>query len=134
MGMTEIYTALQQGTVEAQENPVIMSYNFGFADVCKYLIKTDHVSSADMFVMDASYFNKQSVEIQQALTSAGNEAAAYISRFIKENEQDYLNKWREKGAEIVIPKTSEFVARLDGFIEKEFPHLTEYVTKIRAVK
>ncbi|MCR4443299.1 MAG: TRAP transporter substrate-binding protein [Peptococcaceae bacterium] len=45
MAFTEVYTGLQQGTVEAQENPLTLSYSSAFYEVCPYLIKTKHVYS-----------------------------------------------------------------------------------------
>ena len=58
MAMTEVLTGLQQGTVDAQENPPILSYNFGLADVCKNLIRTDHRWSADVFMMGPGLLRK----------------------------------------------------------------------------
>ena len=51
LALTETFTALQQNTVEAQENATIESYGFGFYDVCDYLIKTNHVYSTDVFTL-----------------------------------------------------------------------------------
>ncbi|MDD4844929.1 MAG: TRAP transporter substrate-binding protein, partial [Anaerotignum sp.] len=55
LAMGETYTALQQGTVEGQENPMVDSMNYAVQEVCKYWIKTNHVYSCNVIIMDKTY-------------------------------------------------------------------------------
>jgi len=75
MNLSETLTGLQQGTVEAQENPVIMSYTSGFYDVCKYIIKTNHSCGADIFMMDTDFFNSLDPEYQKIIVESATECA-----------------------------------------------------------
>ena len=45
MAFSEVFTSLQQGTIEAQENPFALIKSAGFAEVQKYLNLTEHVVS-----------------------------------------------------------------------------------------
>ncbi|WP_321447943.1 TRAP transporter substrate-binding protein [uncultured Cohaesibacter sp.] len=134
MAMTEVLTGIQQGTVEAQENPPILSYNFGLADICKFLIKTDHRWSADVFMMDQNYFNSLPEDVQTAIVEAGNEAGHYTSGLITDNEDGYLQKWKDAGAEIVKPELDGFREATKDVVKNNFPQLTEWVDKIKAVQ
>lgn len=56
LAMGETYTALQQGTVDGQENSILDSQSYSFQEVCPYWILTNHVYSANTIIMDKAYF------------------------------------------------------------------------------
>jgi TRAP-type C4-dicarboxylate transport system substrate-binding protein len=132
--MTEVLTGIQQGTVEAQENPPILSYNFGLADACKYLIKTNHRWSADVFMMDQAYFSKLPADIQKAILEAGGEAAAYTSKLNTDGEGDSFRKWAEAKVEIIEPELDGFRKATANVVQDNFPDLAGWVGKIKAAK
>lgn len=134
LALTETFTAIQQNTVVAQENPTIESYGFSFYDVCKYLIETNHVFSADMFIFNKQYFEKLPADVQKVLTEAIVEAAQWRNEECLRVEADFKKKFQEKGVTIIAPDRAEFIASFDGFVEKQFPKLVPWATEIRAVK
>jgi tripartite ATP-independent transporter DctP family solute receptor len=134
MPMGEVLTGIQQGTVEAQENPPILSYNFGLADVCKYLIRTNHRWSADVFMMDKTFFDKLSPDVQKAILEAGQEAADFTSQLNSDGEEGCFKKWAEAGAEIVTPELAGFRKATANVVKDSFPDLLEWVEKIKAVQ
>lgn len=134
LALTETFTALQQNTVVAQENPTIESYGHGFYDVCDYLIKTNHVYSADYFIFDRNYFNALDSEAQKIITEAANEAAQWRNEKAVSMEDDYFKMFEDKGVTIIEPDRAEFMDAFDGFVEKEFPYLVDWVEEIKAVK
>jgi tripartite ATP-independent transporter DctP family solute receptor len=134
MPMGEVLTGIQQGTVEAQENPPILSYNFGLADACKYLIKTNHRWSADVFMMDKGYFEKLPTDIQKAILEAGDEAAAYTSKLNTDGESGSFQKWAAAKVEIVEPELDGFRNATATLVKDNFPDLVDWVDKIKAVK
>lgn len=134
LALTETFTALQQNTVVAQENPTIESYGHGFYDVCKYLVTTNHVFSADMFIFNRKYFNGLSPEVQKIITDSANEAAKWRNELAVKKEADYFKMFRDKGVTIIEPKREEFIAAFDGFVDKVFPYLKEWTTAIKEVK
>lgn len=134
MAMNEVLTGIQQGTIEAQENPPLLSYNFGLADACKYLIKTNHRWSADVFLMNKGYFDSLSPDIQKAILESGREAAKYVSQINTEDEQKAFDKWKQDGAKIIEPDLAPFKAATKDVVHKQFPVLEDWVTKIENVK
>jgi TRAP-type C4-dicarboxylate transport system substrate-binding protein len=132
--MGEVLTGIQQGTVEAQENPPILSYNFGLADVCKYLIRTNHRWSADVFMMDKAYFEKLPAEAQKAILEAGQEAADFTSQLNTDGEEGSFKKWAEAGVEILSPELDGFRKATADLVKDSFPDLLTWVEKIKAVQ
>lgn len=134
LAFTETFTAIQQNTVVAQENPIIMSFNSSFYDVCKYLVETNHVFSADMFIFNKQYFEALPAETQKILTDACNEAAQWRNAEFTRIEADYKGKFEAQGVTIITPDLTEFIAAFDGFVEKQFPKLSPWANEIKAVK
>lgn len=134
LAFTETFTAIQQNTVVAQENPIVLSYNMSFYDVCKYLIETNHVYSADMFIFNKQYFEGLPADVQKVLTEACNEAAQWCNDELARIEADYKSKFKEKGVTVIEPDLTEFMAKFDGFVEKQFPKLVPWATEIKALK
>ena len=132
IGLTDTFTALQQGTVDAQENSVIESYGHGFFDVCDYLIRTNHICGCDVFAFDLEYWNSLPEEVQTLLVECANEAALWRSEFSYNEEENYIEKWKEAGVEIIDVDMSEFADELADFADIHYPELTEWVDRIMA--
>lgn len=134
MSLSEVLTGLQQGTIEAQENPVSLSYNYGFYDVCDYIIKTNHVCGADIFMMDKTFFDALDADVQAVIKEAAEEVSLEVSAFNAENESAMFDKFAEQGCTIVEPDVESFRAKLDGFVGENFPQMQEIVDMIAAVE
>ena len=130
LALTETFTALQQNTVEAQENATIESYGFGFYDVCDYLIKTNHVYSTDVFTFNRDYFNKLPQDIQEALEKAAKEASDYRTQMSLDMETEYEQKFKDKGVEVVDIDTEPFKAKFDGFLDEYYPDYVDWANKV----
>ncbi len=133
MAFTEVYTGLQQGTVEAQENPLTLSYSSAFYEVCPYLIKTKHVYSLDVFIFDRTYFANLPDDIKNAVSEAANEAAEWRTNYIIEKEAEYIKMFEDKNVTVIEPDIDTFTAKLEGFIN-DFPELKDLVAKIQAIQ
>ncbi|HKL09822.1 MAG TPA: TRAP transporter substrate-binding protein [Clostridia bacterium] len=133
MDPSEIYTGIQQGTVQGQENPVLYCYSNAFYEVCDYLIRTNHVYSTDVIIFNKDYFESLDADIQEILRDAAAEAGQYRTQMVKDSEDEYLAKFEEEGVEVVYPEMDGFYERMEDF-GTEFPNLQELVKKIQAVK
>ena len=134
LALTETFTAIQQNTVVAQENPTIESYGHSFYDVCKYLVETNHVFSADMFIFSKKYWDNLPADIQKAMTEAITEAAQWRNEETMKMEAEYKKMFQEKGVTIIEPDRAEFMKALDGFVEKYFPKLVDWANEIKAIQ
>eukprot|EP01035_Chromulina_nebulosa_P013338 gene13338-17720_t len=70
MAFPEVFTALQQGTVDGQENPLPVIISAKFDQVQKHLSLTGHVYSPCIFVMNKATFDKLSAADKQAFLDA----------------------------------------------------------------
>lgn len=133
MAATEIYTGLQQGTVDAQENPLDFNYSYALYEVCPWLIETRHVFSNDVFIFDRAWFEALPEKIQEALTAAAREVAQWRTNYSIEQEEEYIRKFQEKNVEVVPIDTTPLREKVSGILEF-FPDLKEIIAEIQAVE
>ena len=77
MAFSEVFTSLQQGTIQGQENPFAMINNGGFAEVQKYINLTGHVISWVYAVIGEKQFQKLPPDLQELVIQAGKEMQKY---------------------------------------------------------
>jgi tripartite ATP-independent transporter DctP family solute receptor len=88
LAFTEVYTALQLGTVDGQENPLGVIYANKFYEVADYLAISDHLVGFMMIVINNDKFNKLDPGVRQALAKAAVEASRYNDKLLKEINAD----------------------------------------------
>lgn len=100
LAFSELYGALQQGTVDAQENPLANTVAPKFYEVQDYLSLTGHFYNTVMLVVSEDVWDKISEEDQQVVLA---EAEAIQQEVIVQNdaqESEYLDTLKENGMEI----------------------------------
>ncbi|MBK9607968.1 MAG: TRAP transporter substrate-binding protein [Betaproteobacteria bacterium] len=136
MAFTEVFTALQQGTVDGQENPVSVITAAKFEQVQKYMTMTGHVYSPALILMSKSQFDKLSAADKQAFLDAAKEAVKANRARIDEDERKGVADLRSKGMTIVenVDKSKFQAALAPTFIEfgKKFGQAN--IDKIRNYK
>jgi TRAP-type C4-dicarboxylate transport system substrate-binding protein len=136
MAFTEVFTALQQGTVDGQENPLSVITANKFEQVQKYMSLTGHVYSPGVFLMNKATFDKLSDADKKAFLEAAKVAAKANRDRVDLDEQTAVKDLRSKGMQVndTLDK-SKFQAVLTPVFtdfEKQFGKAT--LDKIRAVK
>lgn len=97
MAFNEVFTALQQGVIEGQENPLALIYNAGFYEVQDYVNLTQHVRSWIYVVLGKEQFNSLSPELQKAVKEAAKEAQKYGMEQYKKAHKKYRKLLLDKG-------------------------------------
>ncbi len=92
-----IYTELQQGTIDAQENPLWVIWTYKLYEVQKYLTLTGHVYSAHIDVANLSWFNSLPESEQKLIRESMLEAAHYERQWNRTNEAGFLAKLKKAG-------------------------------------
>ncbi|QQK76522.1 TRAP transporter substrate-binding protein [Salicibibacter cibarius] len=113
MAFGELYTALQQGTVDAQENPIANAYTSNFQEVQEYLNLTSHQYMPLPVAINEDFWQSLSTEEQEILNNSAEEAAQFHRETQRENEEKMLAELEEDGMEIVEPDTSLFEDEID---------------------
>ena len=101
MAFTEVFTALQQGTVDGQENPLSVISAAKFDQVQKYMTLTGHVYSPALIMMAKAVFDKLSAPDKQAFLESAKEAVKANRARIDDDERKAVADLRSKGMVIV---------------------------------
>ena len=111
MALGEVYTALQQGTIDGVENPVALLYYGKFHEVAKYLLLDSHVYNITNLVVGVDFFNSLTKEQQQMLMDTCKEAGLYQNKLSEESDTALIKKMQDEGVTVIEP-TPEFKQEL----------------------
>jgi len=100
MAFTEVLTALQQGTVDGQENPLSVITAAKLDQVQKYLSLTGHVYSPAVFLMNKAQWDKLSAADKQAFLDAAKEGVKANRARVDDDERKAVAELRAKGMTI----------------------------------
>ena len=122
MALSEVFTSLQSGTIEAQENPLAMIQNQSFYEVQKYLVKTAHLRAWVYIAMGKAQFDALPADLQQVVLDAGKHAQDFEHELFIKNETEFENKLKEEGMTFIDVDQKEFA---DAMIAGVLPILTD---------
>jgi tripartite ATP-independent transporter DctP family solute receptor len=97
MSFSEVFTGLQQGVIDGQENPVDLIYSAGFYEVQKYVNETEHVNGWVYVLVGKKQFESLSEDLQAAVLEASEEAQVFGDELFEAETQDFKEKLEEKG-------------------------------------
>lgn len=101
MNWGEVYTALQQGTIDGQENPLAIIYQNKIHEVTNHVSLTGHFYAAAPVIMSKKSLEKLSPEHQQILLTAIREVTPYERQISENSDTEYLKKLQDEGVQIV---------------------------------
>jgi tripartite ATP-independent transporter DctP family solute receptor len=110
MAFSEVFTSLQNGTIEAQENPLALIRSASFYEVQKYVNLTDHVRSWIYLTIAESTWQKLSAEDQAAVMQAAKVAQAYERELFDKSLADDRAFLESKGMTFVDVDSAAFQA------------------------
>jgi len=98
MAYSELFTGMQQGTIDGQENPLSTIWDAKFYDVQKYLSLTDHVYGFLGMHISADLYNSQTAEVKKAIDEAAKIAVSSQREFCDSANKNALIKIKETGS------------------------------------
>lgn len=101
MAFTEVFTALQQGTVDGQENPLSVITAAKFEQVQKHISLTGHVYSPAVILMNKGAFDKLAATDRTAFLDAAREAVKANRARVDEDERKAVDYLKSKGVQVV---------------------------------
>ena len=108
LAFNELYQALQQGTYDAQENPIPVIYNNNLYEVQGYLSVTNHIYSGMCFTIADSTWNKLSADQQAIVAEAAANSAQKDRELNKEQTESLVSSLEEAGMKINEPDLKPF--------------------------
>jgi len=136
MAFTEVFTALQQGTVDGQENPLSVISAAKLDQVQKYMTLTGHVYSPALILMSKAQWDKLSAADRQAFLDAAREGVKANRARIDDDEKKAVADLRAKGMTIVenVDKTKFQATLAPTFVEFGKKFGQDNIDKIRNYK
>lgn len=101
MALTEVFTALQQGVVDGQENPLSVIITNHFDEVQKYVSMTGHVFSPAVFLMNEGKWQALSDEDKQAFLEAAKAGVVANRARVDADEKSGIEYLKSKGVEVI---------------------------------
>ncbi|MCL4746000.1 MAG: sialic acid TRAP transporter substrate-binding protein SiaP [Burkholderiaceae bacterium] len=101
IAFAEVYLALQNGTVEAQENPLTTIEAKKFYEVQKHIMLTGHIVDGLVTQIAPHVWSKLNDAEKKLFTDITREAAANATNDIKKRESELADEFRKKGLNIV---------------------------------
>lgn len=114
MSLGEVYTALQQGTIDGGENPLSTLYGRKHHEVAKYLCLDGHVLNFTNWVCSADWFNSLTAEQQTLLLETGKEAGIYNNQLQAEADAYYMDLMIKEGVTVYEPTAEDIKAFQDA--------------------
>lgn len=135
IAFAEVYLALQNGTVEAQENPLTTIEAKKFYEVQKNIVLTGHIVDHLNTVVSKTLWGSLSDADKAIFTEVMQEASARATKIIEERENKLVDTFKEKGINVVEVDKSDFEKTvLEKVTFEEFGYDKADWEAIRAVK
>jgi tripartite ATP-independent transporter DctP family solute receptor len=112
IAFAEVYLALQNGTVDAQENPLPTIEAKKFYEVQKNIILTGHIADALLTVISPSTMSKLSPAEQKLLADITVQAAEGATNDIRKREGELVEEFKKKGVNVVTVDRNDFQQRV----------------------
>ena len=109
IAFAEVYLALQNGTVEAQENPLPTIEAKKFFEVQKHIMLTGHIIDGLTTQVAPHVWNKLSDADKKIFTEVALEAAARATALIKKREAELVEEFKKKGLGVHTINRQSFV-------------------------
>lgn len=103
LNFAELYIALQQGTVDAQENPYEIIWSSKFYEVQKYLVNTHHIAFILSININMDLYNGMPEEYRKIIDETMAETSDYLFDLAKAKNDEILDSIRKTGINIVDP-------------------------------
>ena len=132
----ELFSALQQGVVDGQENPLSLIQSARFSEVVKFLVRTEHAYEPIVVVMDGKRLAAMPEDHRNAIIAAANgQAKAYASEEVLKGEKTFVTQLQQEGMTLVEPDKAQFQARVNSdFVASNFENIASLYQRIVEVK
>lgn len=132
----ELYSALQQGVVKAQENPPEIIYTSKLYEVQKYLNLTAHANIPSQMVLSRAYWEKLPKDLQDAVTKAAASSRDFQVKSTREANARLVGELEKRGMTIVrdVDRASFEAGALESYAKSEATIGRDLIDAVRNAK
>ena len=117
LSFSELYTALQTGAVDGQDNPLPTIESAKFYEVTKYIAITNHVIDSIMPCVNKAKWDSMTADQQKAVREAMKLAIDYNDKTRIENEASKVAFFEEQGLTVTYPDIADFRSHVQAAYE-----------------
>lgn len=108
LAYAEVYTALQTGAIDGQDNPLPNDYNMKFYEVTSQIVLTGHLIGFDVLAISKELWDGLSAEQQETLQGAVDEAIAKSTQRHLDREAELVQFFKDEGLKVYEPDRIAF--------------------------
>ena len=108
MAYAEVYTGLQTGAIDGQDNPLPNVENMKFYEVMSQIVLTSHLVGFDLLAVSSKVWNSMSPEVQQRFQAAADAAIDFSTEKHLARERELVEFFKSKGLKIYEPDQEAF--------------------------
>ncbi len=137
MAFTEVYTGLQTGAIDGQDNPLPTDKDKKFYEVTKQIVLTGHLADMNFLALRKSVWDGLTADQQKTMMDAAQAAVEEIGRNQLSEEAQLVDFFKSQGLQVYTPDVEAFRTRVQKmYLESEFSKdwPKGMVTRINAVQ
>ena len=118
MKFSELFTALQTGVMDGQENPFTQIYSAKLQEVQKYLSLSGHVYTPAYLTVGSRRYDTLPADVRKVLEDTARETQAYVYATAVQQEADLLGKLKQSGMQVNEVDKDAFIAASKSIYEE----------------
>ena len=121
MAFTEVYTALQTGAIDGQDNPLPTDKDAKFYEVTKQIVLTSHLVDLNYLAISKKKFDSMTPEQQNKLQKAADDMAEWGRNRQLKLEEELAQFFKDQGLKVYEPNIDSFRTRVQKmYLESEY--------------
>jgi len=137
MKFSEVFTALQTGVMDGEENPLTQIYSAKFQEVQKYLSMSGHVYTPAYLTVGSKRYDALPADVRKILEETAKETQAFVYQQAAKEDSDLLAKLKAAGMQVNDVDQAAFVNASKGIYDefgKEVPGAKELIDRAQALR
>jgi TRAP-type transport system periplasmic protein len=136
LAFTEVYTALQTGAIDGQDNALPANKNMKFFEVSTQIALTGHLVAANHLVISSKKWASMSADQQRRVQAAATKAEDETTALALKEERELVDFFKQQGLDVYTPDVAAFRTHvLDVYAKSKYakdwvPGLFERITKL----
>jgi tripartite ATP-independent transporter DctP family solute receptor len=118
MKFSEVFTALQTGVMDGQENPFAQIYSAKFQEVQKYLSLTGHVYTPAYVTVGLKKWDSLPADVRKVLEETAGETQSFVYQTAERFDTELLEKLKAAGMQVNTPDKDAFIAASKSVYEE----------------
>jgi tripartite ATP-independent transporter DctP family solute receptor len=110
MKFSEVFTALQTGVMDGQENPFTQIYSAKFQEVQKFLSLTGHVYTPAYATAGAKKWASLPADVRKVLEQTAKDTQGFVYSRAAKDDEELLGKIKSAGVQVNTPNKNAFIA------------------------